>query len=53
MPANMDTVESQYEDIPHDMECYKDELKNVYDFAYGLNFEGIINDARVKKYKIK
>ncbi|MGG7078451.1 glycoside hydrolase family 3 N-terminal domain-containing protein [Clostridium sardiniense] len=53
MPANMETVESQYEDVPHDMECYKDELNNVYDFAYGLNFEGVINDDRVKKYKIK
>ncbi|MEG2740527.1 glycoside hydrolase family 3 protein [Clostridium sp.] len=53
MPINMETVENQYEDVPHDMECYKDELGNVYDFAYGLNFEGVINDDRVKKYKIK
>lgn len=53
MPANMETVENQCEDIPHDMECYKDELGNVYDFAYGLDFNGIINDDRVKKYKIK
>lgn len=51
MPANMETVEAQYEDVPHDMECHKDEEGNVYSFAYGLNFEGIINDERVKKYK--
>lgn len=53
MPVNMETVENQCEDVPHDMECYEDELGNVYDFAYGLDFNGIINDDRVKQYKIK
>ena len=24
---------------------------NVYDFAFGLNWSGVINDWRVKKYK--
>ena len=24
---------------------------NTYDFAFGLNWQGIINDDRVKKYK--
>jgi beta-glucosidase len=24
---------------------------NVYDFAFGLNWSGVINDDRVKKYK--
>ncbi len=51
MPANMETVENQCEDVPHDMVCYKDELGNVYDFAYGLTFDGVINDWRVEKYK--
>lgn len=53
MPVNMETVENQCEDVPHDMECYKDELGNVYDFSYGLDFNGIINDDRVKKYKTR
>lgn len=53
MPANMETVEAQCEDVPHDMKCYKDELGNVYKFAYGLDFNGVINDNRVAKYKIK
>jgi beta-glucosidase len=51
MPANMKTVEEQYEDVPRDMECYMDSEGNVYDFAYGLNWSGLINDARVIKYK--
>lgn len=51
MPANMKTVELQKEDTPRDMECYKDGDGNVYDFAYGLNWSGVIDDARVKKYR--
>ncbi|MBO5498872.1 MAG: glycoside hydrolase family 3 C-terminal domain-containing protein [Bacteroidales bacterium] len=50
LPANMKTVELQMEDVPFDMECYVDADGNVYDFAYGLNWSGRINDARVKKY---
>jgi len=26
---------------------------NVYDFAYGLNWKGVIKDARTAKYKKK
>lgn len=51
MPADMDTVEEQAEDTPRDMRCYKDADDNVYDFAYGLNWKGVINDERVKKYR--
>lgn len=51
MPADMDAVEEQAEDTPRDMRCYKDSDGNVYDFAYGLNWKGVINDERVKKYK--
>ncbi len=51
MPANMDAVEEQAEDTPRDMRCYKDADGNVYDFAYGLNWSGVINDERVRKYK--
>lgn len=39
MPANMETVETQQEDTPHDMECYKDEDNNVYDFGFGLKYQ--------------
>jgi beta-glucosidase len=50
MPANMQTVEVQNEDIPHDMLCYTDADGNTYDFGYGLNWKGVIHDARTDKY---
>jgi len=53
MPANMETVETQKEDVAHDMQVHVDEAGNRYDFAFGLNWKGVINDARVKKYKGK
>jgi beta-glucosidase len=51
MPADMKTVEEQQEDVPRDMRCYQDGDGNTYDFAFGLNWKGVINDARVEKYK--
>lgn len=51
MPANMKTVEEQYEDVPRDMQCYVDSEGNTYDFAYGLNWQGVISDERVNTYK--
>lgn len=51
MPADMKTVEEQQEDVPRDMRCYKDADGNTYDFAFGLNWKGIINDPRVERYK--
>lgn len=53
MPKNMITVERQNEDVYGDMDPYVDEDGNVWDFAFGLNYEGIINDARTKKYSWK
>ena len=50
LPVDMKTVELQMEDVPFDMECYVDADGNTYDFAYGLNWSGRINDARVQKY---
>lgn len=50
MPANMETVEAQYEDVPFDMECHVDANGNTYDFGFGLNWSGIIKDARNEKY---
>jgi len=51
MPATMTTVEEQLEDTAHDMECYVDEAGHVYDFAFGLDWRGVIQDDRVEKYK--
>lgn len=51
MPADMKAVEEQFEDVPRDMRCYRDTDGNIYDFAFGLNWTGTINDERVKKYK--
>lgn len=49
-PASMDAVEAQNEDVPRDVECYVDADGNAYDFAFGLNWSGVINDERVQKY---
>lgn len=51
MPADMKTVEAQYEDVPHDMKCHVDSEGHIYNFAYGMNWSGVINDARTAKYK--
>jgi len=51
MPKDMMTVESQFEDVPRDMEPYTDSNGNAYDFAFGLNWNGVINDARTQAYK--
>ena len=50
MPEDMKTVEEQKEDIAFDMECYRDSEGHVYDFGYGMNFDGVISDERTKKY---
>ncbi len=50
MPADMRTVEEQKEDVPHDMRPYKDEAGNLYDFGFGLNWKGVIKDARTGRY---
>ena len=51
MPADMETVEKQYEDLSRDMVPYKDSSGNIYDFAFGMNWNGVIQDHRVNKYK--
>ncbi|MFY0686407.1 MAG: glycoside hydrolase family 3 C-terminal domain-containing protein [Cyclobacteriaceae bacterium] len=51
MPADMITVEKQFEDVPRDMTAYTDTEGNSYDFAYGLNWSGVIADDRVQQYK--
>ena len=51
MPASMHAVEVQLEDVPMDVEVHKDTEGNKYDFAFGMNWNGAINDARTEKYQ--
>lgn len=51
MPISMKIVEEQFEDVPHDMECHVDSDGNTYDFGFGLNWSGVIDDERTAKYK--
>lgn len=50
MPADMDTVEEQDEDRAFDMRVYIDSEGHAYDFAYGMNYSGVISDERTKEY---
>ena len=50
MPADMQTVELQNEDIPHDMLCYTDADNHTYNFGFGMNWKGVIQDARTARY---
>ena len=47
----MKTVEEQCEDVPFDMDCYKDADGHVWDFAFGLDWSGVISDSRTAKYR--
>ncbi|MCD7760933.1 MAG: hypothetical protein LUH16_04055 [Clostridiales bacterium] len=49
-PSSMEAVEAQLEDVPRDMDCYVDSNGNTYDFAFGLNWSGVIDDDRVATY---
>ena len=53
MPKDMDTVEANLEDVPRDVEPYEDSEGNVYDFAFGLNWSGVIDDDRVATYSVE
>ena len=53
LPADMRTVEEQAEDTPHDLRCHVDADGNTYDFAFGLDWKGVIDDARTRKYSKK
>lgn len=50
MPADMETVETNMEDVPFDLKCYRDSEGHVYDFGYGMNWKGVISDERTKMY---
>ena len=51
MPKDMLTVEQQFEDVPRDMDPYTDTNGNSYDFSFGLNWSGVIDDERTQAYK--
>ncbi len=51
IPADMDTVERQREDVAFDMECYRDSEGHTYDFGFGMNYDGVIQDERTRRYK--
>lgn len=53
MPESMLAVEKQLEDVPRDMDCYTDADGNTYDFGFGLNYKGQIDDERTKKYCVE
>ena len=50
MPLDMEDVEAQLEDASRDMTCYTDSEGNTYDFAFGLNWSGVISDDRTATY---
>jgi beta-glucosidase len=49
-PISMEVVDKDQEDVPRDLECYVDAAGNAYDFAFGLNWSGKIEDERVATY---
>lgn len=51
LPASMNAVERHNEDQPHDIEPYIDADGNVYDFGYGLDWDGPIHDHRTERYR--
>lgn len=51
IPADMDAVERQREDVAFDMECYRDSEGHTYDFGFGMNYDGMIRDERTRRYK--
>ena len=50
LPADMATVERNAEDVPFDLEVYRDAAGHAYDFGFGLNWSGPIQDARTARF---
>jgi len=42
LPKDMETVEKHCEDKPFDLEPFTDSMGNVYDYGFGLNWDGVI-----------
>lgn len=51
LPADMETVERHAEDAPFDYTPYRDSQGNVYDFGFGMDWNGVIFDERNAKYR--
>lgn len=51
LPRDMETVEAHCEDKPFDLIPYTDSEGNTYDFGFGMNWSGVISDARTEKWK--
>lgn len=50
LPESMETVERHCEDIADDITPYTDSEGNTYRFGFGLDWSGVIEDERKKKY---
>lgn len=50
LPKDMRTVEEHNEDASFDFVPYKDSIDNIYDFGFGMNWNGVIHDERTIKY---
>ncbi len=48
---NMHTVSSSWRTSRATWDCYVDADGNTYDFCFGLNWSGVIDDERTKAYK--
>jgi len=51
MPADMKTVEKQAEDIPFDLTCFEDSQGSIYDFGFGMDWDGVIKDGRAAQFR--
>lgn len=51
LPKDMQAVEEHCEDRPRDITPYRDADNNVYEFAFGLNWSGVIEDERTERYR--
>jgi beta-glucosidase len=52
MPEDMLAVQRQLEDVPRDMDVFVDSMGNAYDFAFGLNWDGVIEDWRTERFNV-
>jgi len=52
MPLDMDAVERQKEDLPRDMDVFVCSRGNAFDFAFGLSWDGRIQDERTARYDV-
>ncbi len=50
-PADMITGETQMEDVPFDIHAYTDADGHIYDFGFGMNWSGVIQDERTADYQ--